>query len=153
MYGSLAGVQALLPALGSLSPTSSPSEVQVTGWLSEASAIIDRTLSSTGWVVPAPTGSAILPELDGLANLFAAAKGIMARGLDAASGENESRSGQWLERFDKQLAALATSNLTGFGMALAPSPTDPTPAYRRPLRSVQVRRIDGYARNGGAWTD
>lgn len=147
MYGSLPGVQALLPALGNLSPTSSPSDSQVTGWLSEATAVINRTLSSAGWTIPVGAGAAILPELDGLANLYAAAKGIMARGLDSASGDNESRSGDWLNRFDKQLKDLAASNLSLFGMVLAPSPTEPTPAYRRALRSVQMRRVDGWTDN------
>jgi hypothetical protein len=148
VYGSLDGVTALLPALGVLTPNSTPTDGQVTTWLSEASAIIDRTLSSAGWVVPAPVGAAVIPELNGLANLYAAAQGVMARGLDGASGDNESRSGDWLERFDKQLEKLAASNLTLFGISLAPSPTEPTPTYRRPLRTTQLRRIDGYARNG-----
>lgn len=148
MYGSPEGVQAMVPAVGVLSQTSTPTEGQVTAWLSEATAVIDRTLSSAGWVVPVGQSAAVRPELTGLANLYAAARLVAARGLDAASGDSENRSSDWLERFDKQLADLAKANLTLVGVPLAASPTDPTPAYRRRLRTVQMKRIDGYSDDG-----
>lgn len=147
MYGTPEGVQALVPAAGLLSETSTPTESQVAAWLSEASAVIDRTLSSAGWVVPVGAAAGVRAELVGLANLYAAAKLVAARGLDVATGQNETRSGDWLDRFDKQLTALAGSNLALVGVALAPSPTEPTPVYRRRLRTVQMKRIDGFSQD------
>lgn len=140
-YGSTSGVQALLPAIGALGASSVPTSTQVTAWLGEGSAAIDRALSGAGYTVPIAASATVYPELTALANLYAAAYAAIARGLDTVQGTEENRAETWLTRFRAGLAALAASDLTGVGGTLA----TPTSSTRRRLRMTQLKRVDGYS--------
>lgn len=142
-YGSLSGVSALVPVAAPLSTTSTPTSAQVTEWLAQGSARIDRALSSAGYSIPVASTATVHAELTALANLYAAAHVLIARGLDSANGETENRSDAYIERFTSELSALASSDLSALGVSAAP--TTGVNAGRRRIRTLQLRRIDGYA--------
>lgn len=142
-YGSTSGVHAILPAIGALSSTTVPSIAQVTIWLGEGSAQIDRSLAGAGYAVPVNASAVVYPEITGLANLYAAAQAAIARGLDTVQGTEENRAETWLERFRVQLSALVSSDLTGVGVTLVTSPSGT--AKRRRFRTTQIKRVDGYS--------
>ena len=142
-YGSLSGVSALVPVAAPLSATSTPTSAQVTEWLAQGSARIDRALSSAGYSIPVGSTATVHAELTALANLYAAAYVLIARGLDSANGEAENRSDAYIERFTSELSALASSDLSALGVSAAT--TTGVNAGRRRIRTLQLRRIDGYA--------
>ena len=142
-YGSLSGVSALVPVAAPLSATSTPTSAQVTEWLVQGSARIDRALSSAGYSIPVASTATVHAELTALANLYAAAHVLIARGLDSANGEAENRSDAYIERFTSELSALASSDLSALGASAAS--TTGVNAGRRRIRTLQLRRIDGYA--------
>lgn len=142
-YGSLSGVSALVPVAAPLSATSTPTSAQVTEWLVQGSARIDRALSSAGYSIPVASTATVHAELTALANLYAAAHVLIARGLDSANGEAENRSDAYIERFTSELSALASSDLSALGVSAAT--TTGVNAGRRRIRTLQLRRIDGYA--------
>ena len=144
MYGTISGVSALVPAAGALTSTSTPADAQVLEWLKQASARIDRTLASSGYSTPVASTATAYAELSALANLYGAAYVLIARGLDSANGEAENRSDVWLERFNEELKELSTSDLSSLGVTQI-TPTQPA---RRRLRTLQWRRVDGYAELG-----
>ena len=47
-YGSTTGVQALLPVLGTLSGSTTPTSTQVSTWLEEGAAVINRSIATAG---------------------------------------------------------------------------------------------------------
>ena len=142
-YGSVSGVSALVPAAGTLGTSSTPTTAQVSEWLAQGSARIDRALSSAGYSVPVASAATVYAELTALANLYGAAHVLTARGLDSANGEAENRSDAWLQRFDETLKALAASDLSALGVSS--SATTGVNAGRRRIRTLQLRRVDGYA--------
>ena len=142
-YGSLSGVSALVPVAAPLSTTSTPTSAQVTEWLVQGRARIDRALSSAGYSIPVASTATVHAELTALANLYAAAHVLIARGLDSANGEAENRSDAYIERFTSELSALASSDLSALGVSAAT--TTGVNAGRRRIRTLQLRRIDGYA--------
>lgn len=141
-YGSAAGASALVPASYVSGQAQAPTDVQVTAWLAQGYAVINRSLANAGYAIPIVSGAAVYDELTALNNLYAAAHILRSRGLDIMSGEEETRSEVWLRNFTEQLKALAESNLTGLGVSMAT--VGATPARRR-IRTLQMRRIDGYS--------
>jgi hypothetical protein len=149
-YGSVAGISALVPVIGGLDGSSIPTAIQAQTWLIDASAIIDRHVATAGYTVPVPNTAQLWTELSALANLYAAALSLQARGIDTVTGEAETPSQVMLERFYTQLTDIAKSNLAGLGATVTPVTGT---SSRRRLRTVQVRRIDGYSENalGDEW--
>ena len=150
-YGSISGASALVPAANELGATSTPTSAQLVSWLAQGSAKIDRVLSSAGYSVPVSNAATAYQELEALANLYAAAYILIARGMDSSNGEAENRSDVWLERFDSDLKALVGSDLTRLGVTVVTSTTAP----RSRVRTLQLRRIDGYSAlaTGEDWTE
>lgn len=147
-YGSVQGVEALVPELGTTGDGTTPSFLQIETWLAEAYAKINRAIANAGYSVPVGSSAALYPELTGLENLYGAAFALRARGIDTASGETETVSDRWLAEFRTALTDLASSNLSLLGVTAV---TSTTPTRRRRLRTLQMRRIDGYSR--GAVTE
>lgn len=150
-YGSTGGVSALLPAVGTLGASSTPTSTQVSTWLTEASAIIDRHVTGAGFAVPVTSGATLYSELGALANLYAAAQAVMARSVDNLSGEPEDRATMWLERFYAQLKDIAGSDLSMLGATVLPTPSTPGSGRRR-IRTLQMKRVDGYSAAVGSTT-
>jgi hypothetical protein len=145
-YGTVAGASALVPAQ-TISTLTAPSTAQVTTWCAEADAIINRTIAGAGYTVPVSAGTTLYTELVGLSNLYAAAYILRAVGIDTSSGNQEDRSEVWLEDFRTRLHSLAASNLAALGATALPASSN----RRRRVRTLQLRRIDGYsARHEGA---
>ena len=142
-YGSVSGVSALVPAAAPLGTSSTPTSAQTQEWLAQGSARIDRALSSAGYSVPVDSDATVYAELEGLANLYGAAHVLTARGLDSANGEAENRADVWLQRFNDTLKELAASDLSALGVSAAT--TTGVNAGRRRVRTLQLRRIDGFA--------
>lgn len=138
-YGTVAGVAARAPSLRVYS-AQSPDVEQVERWLDEGAAWINRTLAAAGYAAPVSATAALYTELVGLTELYAAAMALRARGLDAATGLTEDRSGVWLREVRDRLRELGGQDLR----ALGATPATVTGPHRR-MRSVQVRRIDGYS--------
>lgn len=143
MYGTVRGVNALIPAVGTIDSDTTPNSSQVTTWLTQATSMIDRTLATAGYTTPVTTSAGVYPEISGLANLYAAAYSLRARGLDTVNADAESRSEQWLQEYRDGLQALASSDLSSVGVT--PVTTTGTSTGRRRLRTTQVRRVDGYS--------
>lgn len=142
-YGSVDGVTALVPTLGELSEISTPTATGIEAWLAEAYAKINRAIGNAGYSTPIGSSVALYPELTGLENLYAAAYALRSTGIDVASGETESRSEVWLRDFYSQLGGLAASNLALAGATPLPATTT---GYRRRIRTIQTRKVDGFAR-------
>ncbi len=138
-YGTTQGVEALVPAVGLFYGDSLPTTVQVEAWLNQGAAAINRALAGAGYTVPVLDTATVYPELTALNELYAAAYVVMARGLDTVSGENENRSGVWMQMFHDRLAALT-------GAALPDVPVTVSAGVARRLRTTPVRRVDGYSR-------
>lgn len=145
-YGSTAGVSALTPASYTTGQINAPTDAQVTAWLAQGYAIINRALVTAGYTTPVESSAAVYDELTALNNLYAGAYVLRSRGIDVMAGEEESRSEVWLRQFHDDLKALADSNLSGLGVSV----TTVTGTQRKRVRSMQLRRIDGYS---GAYED
>lgn len=139
-YGTSLGVAARVPGL-TLDLVSTPTFEQVDAWLRQGSATIDRVLGAAGWLAPVAAGTGVHEEATALAEQYAAAHALRARGIDSLTGESETRSDVWLEEFRAGLLALASADLSGAGGVLVVQ----LASRPRRLRTVQVRRIDGYS--------
>lgn len=141
-YGSEAGVEALVPSAGNLNNSSTPKIAQVTAWLSQGYAVINRHLAGAGYDTPVTSGAAAYDELTALNNLYAAANVLRALGLDVITGEDGNRAETWIADFRTQLHELVQADLTALGVSLTATTGTAT---RRRVRSMQVRRTDGYS--------
>ena len=150
MYGSIDGIMAIAPAVGTIDNDSTPNTAQVEEWLTEGATLINSALSAAGYTVPALRTAAVYPSLRALNNLYAAAYTLRSRGLDVVQGREESRSEIYLKDFHSRLKLLASSHLTAMGLTLR---TTPTVAKRRGVRSMQLRRVDGYSAEYSGQTD
>jgi len=139
-YGSASGANSLVPTWNG---TSNPTAAQVTVWLTEGYALINRAIATAGYTIPIGATAALYPELIGLENLYAGAYILRSLTIDTASGEGEERSEVWLKDFYARLKSLAASDLTLVGASLLPSTT---PTRRRRIRTLQMRKVDGYSR-------
>lgn len=149
-YGSIDGIMALAPAVGTIDNDSTPSTPQVEEWLAEGQALIHGALAGAGYAIPASRTAAVYPSLRALNNLYAAAYTLRARGLDVVQGQEESRSEIYLKDFFGRLKLMVTQDLTALGLVLR---TTPTTATRRGVRSMQLRRVDGYSAQYSGTTD
>ena len=61
--------------------------------------------------------------------------------MDATDGRGESRSESYLKDFFNRLKALAEQDLTAQGLTLRSAGQ----IQRRGIRSMQLRRVDGYS--------
>ncbi len=139
-YGSTAGAGAMVPTWNG---TSNPTSAQVTAWLTDGCAQINRALASAGYTTPVDATAAAYAELTGLENLYAAAYILRSQAIDVASGDTEARSEVWLKDFYARLKSLAASNLSLLGVSPLPSTTA---RRRRRIGTVQMRKVDGYSR-------
>lgn len=149
-YGSIDGIMALSPAVGVIDNDSTPNTAQVEDWLTEGATLINAALSAAGYTVPAARTAAVYPSLRALNVLYATAYTLRARGLDVMQGREESRSETYLTDFHSRLKLLASSDLTAMGLTLR---TSPSVAMRRGVRSMQLRRVDGYSAAYSGLTD
>ena len=144
-YGTVAGVSALVPHSVAINQTANPTDAQVTTWLAEGYARINRVIASAGYSVPIGAAAAVYGGLTALNNLYAAAYALRSRGIDTMSGEEESRSEVWLKNFSEQLKELAESNLAAMGATVATGETSAGTPSRRRIRTLQMRKVDGYS--------
>ena len=140
MYGTTAGVSALVPSVGTLGSSSTPTQARVTTWLQQASASIDRKLGSAGYSVPVGLSTDLANELASLAELYAASYALMARGLDTVTGATETRSEIWMTEYRERLKDLLETDLTAVGGVRSI-----TAKRRSRIRTLQIRRVDGYS--------
>lgn len=141
-YGNQEGVLAIVPAVGQIDESTTPNSAQVGEWLEEGHSIINQSLSNAGYTTPAPKAAAVYPSLRALNNLYGAAYALRARGLDVVEGRKESRSETYLADFNERLTQLIGQDLTALGLTLRTTTTAPK---RRRVRSLQMRRVDGYS--------
>lgn len=141
-YGSPEGVIAIVPAVGTIDEQSTPSSWQVEDWLTEGYSEINRALAGAGYTVPVSRSALLWPSLRALNDLYGAAYALRARGLDVVEGREESRSEEYLADFRRRLADLVGQDLTALGLSVRTSTTTPK---RRRVRSLQMRRVDGFS--------
>lgn len=141
-YGSQEGVIAIVPALGTIDEQSTPSSWQIEDWLTEGYSEINRALAGAGYTIPASRSAALWPSLRALNDLYVAAYALRARGLDVVEGREESRSEEYLADFRRRLKELVEQDLTALGLSVRATPSAPK---RRRVRSLQMRRVDGYS--------
>lgn len=139
-YGTEFGVTARVPGLG-VTGISTPDNTQITDWLTQGATLIDRVLAAAGYAVPVGESATLYPELTALNEQYAAAQALRARGIDSLTGDGEARSDVWLREVKDTLRELAASDLTGLGVTQARVEG----VRRQRMRTVQMRRIDGYS--------
>lgn len=144
-YGTVAGVSALVPHSVAVGQVTSPTDAQVTTWLAEGYSRINRVIASAGYSVPVGATADLYGELTALNNLYAGAYALRSRGIDTMNGEEESRSEVWLKSFNDQLKEIAESNLAAVGATIAAGETSAGMPSRRRIRTLQMRRVDGYS--------
>lgn len=144
MYGTESGVAAIVPG-AHLDAISTPDMTDVTAWLGEGAAEIDVALSAAGYGVPVDGSATVYARLTALNNLYAGAYVLRSRGIDVLVGESEMRSDVWLREFREGLASLVAIDLTGVGVSLRPV----TSTRQRRVRTLQMRRVDGYSGAAG----
>jgi hypothetical protein len=140
-YGSAEGARALVPSVTALGEATTPTLGQVNQWLAQGYSVINRYLAAAGYTIPVVSSAAVYAELSGLNNLYAAAHILRALGIDLTSGDREERSAEWLEDFHTRLKELVAGDLTGVGVTQVTKTT----TRRRRIRTLQLRRIDGYS--------
>jgi hypothetical protein len=145
-YGTVAGVEAHVPTIGTISALTKPTTAQVVAWLEEATAIIDRTLATAGYATPVTSGSASYNELIGLANLYGAARTLQARAIEAATGEIQPRWQAMLDEFYARLTAIAASTLSD-----VPAAAGTTGSTARRIRGIQTVRVDRQIGTSGEY--
>jgi hypothetical protein len=146
-YGTVAGVEAHVPTIGTISALTKPTTTQVVAWLEEATAIIDRTLATAGYTTPVASTSTNYSELVGLANLYGAARTLQARAIEAATGEIQPRWQAMLDEFYARLIAIANSTLTGISAAAST-----TGGTARRIRGIQTVRVDRQVDTASEYT-
>lgn len=144
-YGSVAGVQAIVPAYR-ITAESNPSQAQVEAWLDEGRAEIERYIAGAGYVVPVEASAAAYASLTAANNLYGAAYVLRSRGIDPASGEQQSSSEAYLKDFYRRLDNLVAMDLTLLGLSVLPTPSPNTTTRR--INSLHMVRIDGYNPDG-----
>lgn len=143
-YGTTAGVEAHLPALGTIDGSSTPTSTQVTTWLENGSAQIDAALAGAGYSTPvldaSPTED-LYGLLAGLNDLYAAALAARARGLSSLTGKDETKSETLMRDYRNGLKDLLAGDLSVLGASTRAGRS----VKRRRIRSMQMRRTDGYS--------
>jgi hypothetical protein len=150
VYGTPEGVAALIPGAHTSNPsTLLPADTEVQAWIAEGASQVNVALATAGYVVPVENNEALVwPTLAALVNLYAAAYVMRARGLDTLLGETETRSEVWLRDFWNRLNGLVgAGSLVGVGVALIPAASVTAGGTR--VRTLQMRRIDGYSAASG----
>lgn len=147
MYGTVTGVAALVPGLAGsgFDASSTPTDDQVETWLGEAYSQINLALSKAGYVVPVSASADAYATLTALEDLYGAAYALRARAMETHHDEEERLSEVYLKDFTKRLMELVKGDLTGMGLTLRTT----TKQRLRRLRSLQVRRVDGYSATYG----
>jgi hypothetical protein len=139
-YGTTAGVTALVPALN-IGAATVPTTAQATAWLEEGYSRINRALQSAGYSTPVVSGADVYAEFSAINNLYAAAYCLRARGIETATGTEESRDVVWLSEFSERLADLVGSDLSLSGVSVVAAGTK----KRTRIRTMQLRKVDGYS--------
>lgn len=140
MRGTVAGVSARVPGIGTIDAASTPTEAQVETWLDEGASMIDGSLAQAGYNTDVASSAALYSKLAGMEELYAAATLLESQGIDTVGGGTEGRSGDMFKRFYAELKWLTAADLTALGGVLVVVVTP-----RRGLRTRQTRRVDGYS--------
>jgi len=144
-YGSVAGVEALIPAVAGsgFDGSSTPTSTEIDTWLDEGYSLINAALSGAGYSIPVSASADAYELLTALENLYGAAYALRAYGMETHHDEQENTSEVYLKDFRTRLKDLVAMDLTGMGVTLRPASSSRTRIRR--LRSLQTRRIDGYS--------
>ena len=91
--------------------------------------------------MPVSASADAYATLTALEDLYGAAYALRARAMETHHDEEERLSEVYLKDFSKRLMELVKGDLTGMGLTLRTT----TKQRLRRLRSLQVRRVDGYS--------
>jgi hypothetical protein len=140
-YGSETGVEAINAHLtGGYTATTTPNSTQIGAYLSDGYAKINLALARAGYTTPVASTAACYDAIVALNNLYAAAQAEEAANVATIGLEGESRSAGLWARYRQELADLTTGDLTLAGLS-----KQATPQPRPYVRSVGLRRRDGFA--------
>ena len=143
-YGSEGGVEGLnAHMIGGYSATTTPSSAQVAVFLEQGAATLDAALAKAGYTTPVVSTATGYQVLIRLNDLYAAACAEGAVNISTAGPGEETRSDKLWKLYRMELADFLAGDLTPLGLTLTPSTSTP----RRRVRSLPLRRYDGYARN------
>ena len=141
-YGSRAGVEAVNSHLiGGYTSSTVPTVSAVGSWLEQGYAALNVALAKAGCAVPISTGAACYDLLVRLNNLYAAACAEQSVNISTAGPGEETRSEKLWRQYKDELGALLTGDLSLAGLTPAT-----TASPRRRVRSLELRRRDGYAK-------
>lgn len=142
MYGTAAGVTGRAASLNTFTVSTTPTQAQVEGWLTEASATIDAAIAASGYALPVSSEAAAVEIFVGLAEVYAAAQALRSRGMGAMSGAGQqSQSAELMADWRRGLADLRQADLSALGVQVAATPT----RRNRRRRTGRLRRVDGYS--------
>lgn len=138
-YGSVTGVSRINSHLtGGYTASSLPTQAAVVEWLEQGEATVNAALAKAGYQTPVATTAAVYPVIVRLNNLWAAA--VAEASTNIGLGDAETRSDKLRAQYRDELKELLDGDLTLAGLTRAPSAP-----VRRNVRSVELRRRDGYA--------
>lgn len=141
-YGSETGVEAINAWLqGGYTASTQPTSTQVGGFLADGYSYINTRIKKAGYTVPVPAAATCYDMVVHLNNLYAAALAERAAAVAPSAPEGEGRSAVLWAQFREELADLLDGDLTLVGLTAATV----TSAPRRSVRSLSLRRRDGYA--------
>ena len=139
-YGSVTGVSQINSHLvGGYTASSLPTQAAVTEWLTQGAAAVNAALAKAGYSTPVSVTAACYPLIVRLNNLWAAAVAEASTNI-GVDGTSETRSDKLWKQYRDELSDLLSGDLTLAG--LTHSTSAPT---RRGIRSLEMRRRDGYA--------
>ena len=140
-YGSESGVEAINAHLTTgYTGASVPNALALVGWLEQGYSYLNLVLAKAGYTTPVASTVACYPLLTRLNNLYAAACAEQATNISTAGPGEQTRSEKLWAQFKDELGLFLDGDLTLAGLSrLATAPV------RRRVRSLELRRRDGYA--------
>lgn len=139
-YGSVTGVGRINSHLvGGYTTSSLPTATAISEWLEQGQSQIDVALAKAGYSVPVSSSVTCYPYIVRLNNLWAAAVAEAATNI-GLNGDAETRSDKLWEQYRAELKALLDGDLTLAGLSRSANVP-----VRRSVRSLEMRRRDGYA--------
>jgi len=140
-YGTEQGVEAInAHYVNGYGTASAPTALAVRQFLEQGYAYLNTVLAKLGYATPIASAVACYPLLQRLNNLYAAAATEQATNISTAGPGEQTRSEKLWAQFKDELGLFTEGDLTLAGLTR----TATTPARRR-VRSLELRRRDGYA--------
>jgi hypothetical protein len=144
-YGSEQGVEGInAHMVGGYTATTTPTSTQVATFLAQGAAALDAAFAKAGYTTPVAASVACYSIIVRLNDLYAAACAEQAVNISTAGPGEETRSEKLWKQYKTELTDFLSGDLTLAGLSLAATAAT---APRQRIRSLPLRKYDGYAAN------